>query len=145
MTRVRSLGSQAGFSLVETVAALGILAMAAVPLLQISTDATRNTAVLETRLLARTVAENVMNRALADPILLDAGLRNGSETQMGRAFTYTLTVSPVGTDGLQGLEVLVREDRNGADVTARLVSLKATLQPLRQQEPIAPVDNEAQP
>ena len=33
---------EAGFSLVETVAALGILAMAAIPLLQISTDATKS-------------------------------------------------------------------------------------------------------
>ena len=135
---------QAGFSLVETVAALGILAMAAIPLLQISTDATRSTAALETRLLARTVGENVLNRALALPTSLDAGLRSGQEMQMGRTFSYTLTVSPLGEDGLQGLEVLVREDRDGASVSARLVSLKATLQALPADTPDEPSGTEAQ-
>ncbi|MEO1642401.1 MAG: type II secretion system minor pseudopilin GspI [Pseudomonadota bacterium] len=128
--------AQAGFSLVETVAALGILAMAAIPLLQISTDATRNTAMLETRLLARTVAENVMNRAMADPVVLQAGIQSGQETQMGRAFSYTLNVSPIGSDGLQGVEVLVREDRDGAQTSARLVMLKANLRPLPEAEPV---------
>lgn len=136
--------AEAGFSLVETVAALGILAMAAIPLLQISTDATRNTAILETRLLARTVAENVLNRALADPVALDAGLKSGLETQMGRAFSYTLNVSPLGADGLQGLEVLVRDDRDGATVSARLVSLKATVQALPEEVPDAPSESEAE-
>lgn len=130
--RVRVRGKDAGFSLVETIAAMGILAMAAIPLLQISTDATRNTAALETRLLARTVAENVMNRALADPAALEAGLQNGLETQLGRSFSYTLSASAMGADGLQGLEVLVREDRDGSAIAARLVSLKATVQVLPQ-------------
>ena len=105
---------QAGFSLVETIAAMGILAMAAIPLLQISTDATRNTAALETRLLARTVAENVLNRALAQPLALETGLQTGLEMQLGRTFSYTLRSSAVGADGLQGLEVLVREYRDGS-------------------------------
>lgn len=132
MIRVRVRGKDAGFSLVETIAAMGILAMAAIPLLQISTDATRNTAALETRLLARTVAENVMNRALADPAALEAGLQSGLETQLGRSFSYTLSASAMGVDGLQGLEVLVREDRDGSAIAARLVSLKATVQVLPQ-------------
>ncbi|MEM7493253.1 MAG: type II secretion system minor pseudopilin GspI [Pseudomonadota bacterium] len=133
---------QAGFSLVETIAAMGILAMAAIPLLQISTDATRNTAALETRLLARTVAENVMNRALAQPLALEAGLQNGLETQLGRTFSYTLRSSAAGADGLQGLEVLVREDRDGSETAARLVSLKATLQPLPQLTAQTPDESE---
>lgn len=117
---------QAGFSLVETIAAMGILAMAAIPLLQISTEATRNTAALETRLLARTVGENVINRAMVEPVMLEAGLQTGRETQMGRVFIYTLTVAPPGEAGLQGLEVTVRPDRDDAQPLARLVSLKAT-------------------
>ena len=63
---------------------------------------------------------------------------------MGRTFSYTLTVSPLGEDGLQGLEVLVREDRDGASVSARLVSLKATLQALPADTPDEPSGTEAQ-
>lgn len=125
MRRAKRAKAEAGFSLVETVAAMGILAMAAIPLLQISTEATRNTGALETRLLARTVAENVINRAMANPLALEAGLQSGRETQMGRAFEYTLVVTPADELGLQGMEVTVRPAAEGAQTMARLVSIKA--------------------
>lgn len=125
MKPARQRSSEAGFSLVETVAAMGILAMAAIPLLQISTEATANTASLESRLLARTVAENVINRTMASPLVLEAGLESGRETQMGRAFEYTLIVAAPDESGLQGMEVTVKSDREGGQTMARLVSLKA--------------------
>lgn len=114
---------QAGFSLVETVAAMGILALAAVPLLQITTDATRNAANLEGRVLARTVAENVMARAMATPEVIDAGVATGQETQMGRTFIWTRTASLPQVGELQNLEVQVRREGDQQTV-ARLVSLK---------------------
>ena len=94
----RQLRSQAGFSLVETVAAMGILALAAIPLLQVTTDASRNAASLETRLLARTVAENVMARSMSTREVLDAGLATGQETQLGRTFIWTRTTGPAQQD-----------------------------------------------
>ena len=114
---------QSGFSLVETVAAMGVLALAAVPLLQITTDATRNAANLEGRVLARTVAENVMARAMATPEVIDAGIATGSETQMGRTFIWTRTASLPQVGELQNLEVQVRRE-DDEQVVARLVSLK---------------------
>ncbi|MHA7858476.1 MAG: type II secretion system minor pseudopilin GspI [Henriciella sp.] len=115
--------SQSGFSLVETVAAMGILALAAVPLLQITTDATRNAANLEGRVLARTVAENVMARAMATPEIIDAGIATGRETQMGRTFIWTRTASLAQVGEIQNLEVRVRRE-DDEQVVARLVSLK---------------------
>ena len=123
MRRAKS-SSQAGFSLVETVAAMGILAMAALPLMQVASDATRNTAHLETRLLARTVAENVMARTMALPETGDAGLSRGREVQMGRDFVWSLTTGPGRAGELQALEVLVQVEGD-VQVLARLVSLKA--------------------
>lgn len=114
---------QSGFSLVETVAAMGILALAAVPLLQITTDATRNAANLEGRVLARTVAENVMARAMATPEVIDAGIATGRETQMGRTFIWTRTASLAQVGEIQNLEVRVRRE-DDEQVVARLVSLK---------------------
>lgn len=122
--------SQAGFSLVETVAAMGILALAAIPLLQISTDATRNAASLEARVLARTVAENTLARAMIEPETIDAGIVTGRETQMGRVFIWTRTSSLAQQGELQNLEVQVRQEED-EQVLARLVALKyipATLQ-----------------
>lgn len=102
---------------------MGILALAAVPLLQITTDATRNAANLEGRVLARTVAENVMARAMATPETIDAGIATGSETQMGRTFIWTRTASLPQLGELQNLEVQVRREED-EQVVARLVSLK---------------------
>lgn len=115
--------SQAGFSLVETVAAMGILALAAIPLLQISTDATRNAASLEARVLARTVAENTMARAIVDPEQIDAGVATGRETQMGRTFIWTRTSSLAQPGELQNLEVVVRRE-DDEQALARVVALK---------------------
>lgn len=114
---------QSGFSLVETVAAMGVLALAAVPLLQITTDATRNAANLEGRVLARTVAENVMARAMATPEIIDAGIATGRETQMGRTYIWTRTASLPQVGEIQNLEVQVRRE-DDEQVAARLVSLK---------------------
>lgn len=115
--------SQAGFSLVETVAAMGILAVAAIPLLQITTEANRNASSLETRLLARTVAENEMARAMAAVEILDAGIATGTETQMGRTYVWTRTTSLGEIGTLQNLRVDVRPEES-EQVLASLISLK---------------------
>ena len=115
---------QSGFSLVETVAAMGILALAAVPLLQITTDATRNAANLEGRVLARTVAENVMARAMATPEIIDAGIATGRETQMGRTYIWTRTASLPQVGEIQNLEVQVRRegDEQGSEDRRKLAN-----------------------
>lgn len=112
-----------GFSLVETVAALGILALAAVPLMQLSSDALRNTGRLEARLLARTTAENVLSRAMAENEPVMVGQTSGTETQLGREFVWTLTTVPAGRDRLFRLEVRVGEAGRDQDL-ARLTTLK---------------------
>ncbi len=124
--------SQAGFSLVETVAAMGILAMAAIPLLQITTDANRNAASLEMRLLARTVAENELARAMATPDVLDAGIATGHSTQLGRTYVWTRTTSLGEAGQLQNLKIEVRPEES-EQVLASLVSLKYIAQALPAQ------------
>lgn len=114
---------QSGFSLVETVAAMGILALAAIPLLQVTTDATRNAASLESRLLARTVAENVMARTMATDDQIDAGISAGQEIQMGRTYNWVRTASDASPGQLQNLRVDVRP-AEGEQVLASLISLK---------------------
>lgn len=115
---------EGGFSLVETVAALGILALAAVPLMQLSSDALRNSGRLEARLLARTTAENVLSRAMADRQPVAVGQTSGAEEQMGRRFTWTLSVVPTGQADLFRLEVRVQQAETEQDL-ALLITLKA--------------------
>lgn len=114
---------QSGFSLVETVAAMGILALAAIPLMQVTTDASRNAASLESRLLARTVAENVMARSMAPREVFDAGISAGQEVQLGRTYNWVRTVSAAQQGQLQNLRVEVRP-ADSEQVLASLVSLK---------------------
>ena len=114
---------QAGFSLVETVAAMGILALAAIPLLQVTTDASRNAASLESRLFARTVAENVMARSMASSEVIDAGISAGQETQLGRTYNWVRTASQAQSGELQNLKVEVRPAES-EQVLASLISLK---------------------
>ena len=99
---------QSGFSLVETVAAMGILALTAIPLMQVTTDATRDAASLESRLFARTVAENVMARSMASAEIIDAGISAGQETQMGRTYNWVRTATEAQQGQLQNLRVDVR-------------------------------------
>lgn len=113
-----------GFSLVETVAAMAILSLAAVPLMQLSTDAVRNTGRLEARLLARTTAENVLARTMASREPVELGQSAGSETQLGRTYEWTLAAQPAGRPDLIRLEVRVREGEGGQEL-ARLMTLKA--------------------
>ncbi|WP_084399999.1 type II secretion system minor pseudopilin GspI [Henriciella aquimarina] len=113
-----------GFSLVETVAALGILSLAAVPLMQLSSGAVQHTARLETHLFARTTAENVLARAMADPEPAVIGQTAGTEEQMGRIYDWMMVTAPTGQDGLLRLEVRVQlADKD--QTLARLVTLKA--------------------
>lgn len=115
--------NQTGFSLVETVAAMGILALAAIPLMQVTTDASRNAASLESRLLARTVAENVMARSMATREVIEAGISAGQETQMGRTYNWVRTASSAQAGELQNLKVDVRPAES-EQVLASLISLK---------------------
>lgn len=102
---------------------MGILALAAIPLLQVTTDATRNAASLESRLLARTVAENVMARTMATDDQIDAGISAGQEIQMGRTYNWVRTASDASPGQLQNLRVDVRP-AEGEQVLASLISLK---------------------
>jgi general secretion pathway protein I len=106
------------------VAALGVLSLAAVPLMQLASDALTNTGRLESRLLARTTAENVLARTMAERAQITVGQQNGREEQLGRDYDWTLIIIPTDREDLLRLEVQVKEA--GRDqVLARLVTLKA--------------------
>ncbi len=114
----------AGFSLVETVAALGILALAALPLMQTARSAADSSRRLETRMLARTVAENVLSYEIVRPDVRDGGLYSGSETQMGRRFDWVIRAGPRTAGDPQQLHVEVRLAER-EQVLAALKSLRA--------------------
>ena len=116
--------AEAGFSLVETLAALGILALAALPLMQTATSSANATRHLENRMLARIVAENVISYEMVRGDQPDAGIRSGVETQMGRTLAWTVTAGPVRPGEVQPLEVVVRLE-GSQQILAELNGLRA--------------------
>lgn len=119
-----SANAEAGFSLVETLAALGILALAALPLMQTATSSANATRHLENRMLARIVAENVISYEMVRRDQPDAGIRSGVETQMGRTLAWTVTAGPARPGEVQPLQVVVRLD-GSQQILAELNGLRA--------------------
>lgn len=102
--------SQAGFTLVETIAAMGVLALAAIPLLQLVNNSIRSSGSLEHRFLARTVAENILVQQLSKQALPSDSIdiETGTSEQLGRQFQWVLTASPVKDAQPQLIAVEVR-------------------------------------
>jgi len=76
---------------------MGILALAAIPLLQLVNNSIRGSANLEHRLLARTVAENVLvERIIGTAVEGDKPIiETGTSQQYGMNFNWVVTSSPV--------------------------------------------------
>jgi len=99
--------NETGFSLVELLVAVAILALAAVTLLESQTQAISLTSKVEQSALASLVAENRLNLVLGqsdDPV---PGTRSGSAEQMGETFTWRETVRPAEGNDLFIINVVV--------------------------------------
>ncbi len=120
----RSATSDSGFSLVETIAALAILALAALPLILTATNTANATRRLEHRMLARTVAENLMAFELVRPDLVAAGERSGVSVQMNMSFDWTIISAPAVPGGLRNIDVQVRHS-NRPEVLFRLNGIRS--------------------
>lgn len=105
--------AEAGFSLLEALVALAVFATAAMGLLNLNTNATRISAELGDRVMARQVAENIAVDTLSDPGQQTAGLTQGQETQRQRTYVWERTIVPAGRDSL--VEVRIRVRREDSD------------------------------
>ena len=102
----------AGFSLIEMMAALSVLAIAGLALVNMTTTTTRNTAAVEQRALAMTAAETLLNTEW-----LRAGRprdRSGRYDLAGQSWDWRLDVSPTDDDGLVRLTMAVSDPQSGA-------------------------------
>jgi len=109
---------------------MGILALAAIPLMQLVSNSIRSGASLEQRLLARTVAENVLVQEViqAAAPAEDAIIQTGFSEQMGRRFNWRVITSPVQEAQPQFVVVEVRLDQN-VQVLAQLTGVRAPALP----------------
>lgn len=119
--------SDAGFSLMEVVIALGILATTAIGFVNLLQGSIEGTRQVEERYLARVVADNQLTDVLWRRLPLEQGITEGVERQLGRDFTWQMTVLQGPREGLLLVDVQVRRGANeGGPVIAQATTLRAT-------------------
>jgi general secretion pathway protein I len=111
---------EAGFTLVESVTALFVFAIAAAAVVELNTLNARAMIALERSVYARIVADNQMALALAEPGMLDRGAASGEEALAGRDWTWLRTVAPTPDADIDRVDIVVRapgEERAAATLT----------------------------
>jgi general secretion pathway protein I len=114
---VRSAG---GFSLLEVLIALAVLALALFALTRSAALAVQSTAHREETLLASVVAGNVLTRIRLAEASPAPGRREGSERQGGREFHWRAVVVESDLPGIMRIEVAVAVDPARNDSRVRL-------------------------
>lgn len=110
-------GADSGFTLIEMMMALAVLAIAGLALMNMTQATTRNTGAVEDRALAMLAAENILNTELLRPGRPQS--RSGAYELAGRDYDWALDVSTTDDAGLLRLHLAVREagsDRLGAEL-----------------------------
>lgn len=114
--------AERGFSLMETLVALAVFSIGAVGLMQATTQSAIAGGAMETRVLARAVAENVATDTLTSRTAALAPSLQGEETQRRRNYIWTRTIEKTPRDGLYAVTIEVRE-KDSTAVQARLAFL----------------------
>lgn len=118
-----------GFTLLEVLVALVILAIALAAATRTSQMATDSTFIIKQRLIAGWVAENRLARHRAVRDWPDASVTSGDATQAGLTFTWQETVSDTPNPNFRRIEVKVfsGQDKNYslAILVSYLVNTKA--------------------
>jgi general secretion pathway protein I len=113
-----------GFSLLETMVALSVFSIAAMGMLSLNTQSVRISSELDSRLIARTVAENIAVDTVTSSFSSSNLVNAGEQIQRGRTYEWRRTVKATPRPGLFSVRIEVTEAGSPA-VLARL-SLLAT-------------------
>ncbi len=120
----RDRKSEAGFTLIEAVTALGVFAIAAISLMQLSGQNVRAQTGVRDALFAGIVAENRMVEIMADPDPLQAGSASGEVEQVGRRWTWTSSITPTERPNVMQIEVEVRDDSDPPRLIASVIGFR---------------------
>lgn len=117
---------QHGFTLIEIMVALAVFALAAMALVRLESATIRGATILDDTLAARMVASNVAIEAVTDAAPLQTGRTSGSETNGGRAWTWTRDAQPLGDGGVMRVDVTVAAP--GGGVLGRVTMIRPRAQ-----------------
>lgn len=108
-----------GFTLIETLVALAVFALAAMALIRLTTESTRAATRVEARTLGGIVAENLaVEAAVAETA--GAGPTTGTVRLAGRDWSWTRETTATGVGDLMRIDVRVRTTGEG-QVAERVV------------------------
>ena len=105
---IRHRRDDAGFTLVEVLAALLVFSLSIIGLTHAGTQSAQVVSVISEKSLAGIVADNALIQARMQPLKL--GAASGSEVQMSQTFTYTVTTTKTAIDNFYSLDVRVKRD-----------------------------------
>ena len=98
---------EAGFTLVEVLAALLIFSFAIIGLTRAGTESLRAVSVLKDKSYAGIVADNQLIRTRIAP--LEVGVKTGKETVSGKTYEWRVETSKTESDGFYRLIVTVND------------------------------------
>ncbi len=122
----RRVNTQAGFTLIEVLAALLVFSVAIIGLTQAGTQSTRAVATIEEKMIAGIIADNQLILARHKPV--EIGTERGNATSMSRPFEYELSTERTDTAGFYRLIVKVRAAGREQVLTERsaFIAVKGT-------------------
>ncbi len=112
---------ETGFTLIEILVALAIVAVALTAGLRAIAQSTDDATALKQRTLALWVAQNRLADAQLEPALPSVGERSGSAQQAGAPFVYRETVSGTPNPAFRKIEIIVADPAVPDYALARLV------------------------
>jgi general secretion pathway protein I len=121
MRRANARGRASGFTLIEVLVALAILAVALAAGVRAAGIAADGTATLRERLAATWVAQNRLAELGVQPRWPDIGIREGTAEQAGMQFLWRETVSGTPHPRFRRVEVQILRSRASGSAVATLI------------------------
>lgn len=101
-------GGEAGFSLIEVLAALMVFSVGIIGLTHSGTQSTQSVGVLQDKMLASVVADNQLVQYRLRPLV--NGVQSGRSSQMSKDFTYTIETRPTEVANFYTVDIKVRRE-----------------------------------
>jgi general secretion pathway protein I len=120
---------RAGFTLIEILIALAILAIALAAAGRATGSATDGARVLKQRMFGEWVAQNRLNEEVIKRSFPSAGVQTGEANQAGQTFTWTQTTSQTENPKFRKVEIKVSAKGDEAYVVASLIGYLTDPQP----------------
>jgi len=120
--RAKKIARNTGFTLLETLVALAILAIALAAVLRATGAATNHAGDMRVRLLADWVAQNHLALHAARGDWIAVGTQNGEETQAGVRLLWTEDITSTPNPAFRRIEISVTDPTEIGDHTLRRLS-----------------------